>query len=89
MSKNNCNHCLALKQSAEASIRLELKLKEALEHIKDKELMELDYIVKINNLEQQKAEMIECLESAISQLLDAKYDFQYSKELLEELKENQ
>ena len=57
----NPNHCSALRQSAESILRLELRLKEALDHIKEKELQECDYIIKIKKLEEQKAELIEAL----------------------------
>jgi antirestriction protein len=61
MSKDNCNHCPALRQSAESSVRLELRLKEALEHISLKEHEQLDCIVKIKSLESEKAELIKIL----------------------------
>lgn len=59
MSKNICNHCNALKLSAESSIRLEIKLKDALEHIKEKELEQMDHIARIKQLEQQIAQLQE------------------------------
>ena len=49
----NPNHCSALRQSAESILRLELRLKEALDHIKEKELQECDYVVKIKELEEE------------------------------------
>ena len=59
------NHCVGLKQSAESILRLELKLKKALEHIKEKELQECDYIVKINKFEKQYEDLLKEIEGIV------------------------
>lgn len=61
MSKNNCNHCKALRQSAEASVSLEIRLNNALDHIKEMEHEKLDYIIKVKELERIEIDSIETI----------------------------
>ena len=68
--RNKCNHCPALKQSAEASIRLELRLKES---VTDKDILKYDNM----KLESYKAELIDDLK-----FISEQCDDQFIKDIL-------